>query len=475
MKKWFGMLLSSVLMISVTAACSSSGGDSSSSASPKTTTSPTSAATQPASSSADPSKISGKVRVIVAGGQLEDGIDPLTNKKTTGLKTFFSTVFRQKYPNIQVEVNVTPWENADAKMRSLLTSKDIDVLASGGFERKYQNDGLIRGIDDLLAKDTGFKPDQLYIKGLWENSVFNKTLSGVRFGLPTTLGQRMVIYDKKLFDDWGVPYLSEKPTAEEILDKAKKMTGKNPKTGQQNYGLYYTGNNLAGSLFTALTYAHNAPGFDGSLANFKTINWQLNTPNMVKVMQFFKDSAKLVNPAIVNNKGAENFGTDKNENAIYLDSNGAKVIADYKSSGKKDMINRFVPVLNIGPNGEGWVANDGVVMAKDAQNLEASWEVMKFMGGYDYQKYNYENFGNAPTLQKADFVNPDDVYLKTAMKIAEYGHTNLHDSVGEFFSSELNPAVNGFVSASASGKDQDINAFLEQLQKKAKDWSAVQK
>lgn len=421
------------------------------------------------------SNVSGKVRVIVAGGQLENGVDPISGKKTMGLKQFFDQEFSKKYPNIKIELSVAPWENADAKMRSLLISKDIDVLASGGFEHKYYAAGLLRSIDDLLAKDPAFKPANLYISGLWENSVFNKTLDGVRFGLPTTLGQRMVIYDKKLFDDWGVPYLSERPTPEEILEKAKKMTGKNPKTGEMNYGLYFAGNNLAGSLFTTLTFAFDAPGFQGDLKDHKNINWQLDTPNMAKVMNWLGEAAKLAHPAFVNNKGNENFGTDKNVNAINLEMNGAKIISDYKGSGKKDMIQRFVPTLNLGPKGEGWVANDSITMAKEPQNLEAAWEVMKFMGGYDYQKYNYEMFGNAPTLKNPDFLNPDDVYLQKALKIAEVGHTSLHDSVGEYFSSELNPAVNGFISSAATGKTPDVAAFLKQQQDKAKNWSSLLK
>jgi multiple sugar transport system substrate-binding protein len=315
----------------------------------------------------------------------------------------------------------------------------------------------------------------MYIKGLWDDSVFNKSLEGKRFGLPTTLGQRMIVYDKKLFDDWGVAYLSEHPTPEEVLDKAKQMTGKNPKTGEQNYGLWFSGNNLAGSLFTTLSYYYDAPGFEGSLEDPKKINWQLNTPNMAKLMNWLAEASKFTHPAFVNNKGAEKFGTDKNDNAIYLEYNGAKVIADYKQSHSKDMINRFVPVLNFGPNGEGWVANDGIVMAKEPQNLDAAWEVMKFMGGYDYQKYNYENFGNAPTLKNPDFLNPDDIYLQLALKIAETGHTNLHDSAGDFFSSEMNPAINGYISSAATGKAPDVSKFLGDLQDKAAKWSTLLK
>ncbi|MFP3472791.1 hypothetical protein R0J90_22310, partial [Micrococcus sp. SIMBA_144] len=79
------------------------------------------------------------------------------------------------------------------------------------------------------------------------------------------------------------------------------------------------------------------------------------------------------------------------------------------------------------PNGEGWVATDPFVMAKDAQDVEASWEVLKFLTGYEAQKHNYENFTYTPTLADADFVTDDDIYMKKAAEIAEVTSATLMD------------------------------------------------
>lgn len=420
------------------------------------------------------SSISGTVRVAYAGVQLEDGIDPLSGKTIRGFNTFFKEDFAKKYPNIKVELTSVPWADFITKLQTMLLSKSVDVLGSGGAEKQLYDQGLLMEIDDLLAKDKDFKPGELYLDATWNNSVFNKTLAGKRYGLPGALGQRMTIYDKKLFDDWGVEYLSEQPTPAEILEKAKKMTGKNPKTGEQNYGLYFDGNNLANSLFTALQYYYNAPGYEGDLTDdFKSIKWKLNSPEMKKIFEWYVEASKYCNPGFVSTQGNENFGKEKNVNAINLDINGSGIIADYKMSKKKDMIERFVPVLNLGPKGEGWIACDNIVIAKSANNIAASWEVAKYLASYDFAKYIYEDFGGAPPIKNADFIDPNDVYMKMAFDIAKVGHYNIHDSVPEFHESEILPLVSGFISKAAQNNAPDIQKMLDDLQVKAIKWSAT--
>ena len=126
----------------------------------------------------------------------------------------------------------------------------------------------------------------------------------------------MIVYDKKLFDDWGVEYLSETPTPEEVLHKAKRMTGKNPVTGEKNYGLWFQGNSLNQYTFVTLTYAYGAEGAVGSLNDLKRVRWELNKPEMKKVFEWLKEASTLAPPAFINGQGKENFGLENNNIAI---------------------------------------------------------------------------------------------------------------------------------------------------------------
>lgn len=164
-----------------------------------------------------------------------------------------------------------------------------------------------------------------------------------------------------------------------------------------------------------------------------------------------------------------------NKIAIALDYSGQNTISNYKATGDTKLLDRFEAVMNLGPKGSGWVSLDPMIMAKDAKNVEAPWEVMKFFAGYDRHKHWYNNFGNSSVLTNQDYVDPKDKFAATAKKIAGVSTPTLMDEANPFFSSEIVPAINGFVSKAASGSAPDIQTFLDDLQKRAEKWSANQK
>lgn len=421
------------------------------------------------------SDIEGKVRFSTAGWQLENGIDPITGVSTIGFEEFLEKEFYPRYPNIELEVYQEPWENAQAKQSAMLQSGDVDLIYTGGaFASQWMQQGLIMGINELIENDDDFDPS-IYLQGIWESSYSTVAFDGeTRFGLPAVLGKRVTIYDKQMFEEWGVEPLSDNPTPEEILEKAAQMTGENPVTGERNYGLWFNGNNLNASTFVALTHAYGAEGAVGSLDDLKNIEWKINTPEMVKVMEWLKEAAQYNPIEFLNAQGAENFGLESNDIAIALDTTGGATMGEYAANENKDLLDRFESVLNLGPNGEGWVAMDPIIMAKDAQDVEAAWEVMKFLAGYERQKWDYENFKSTPTLVDPDFVDTEDKYVKTALEIADISPSVLMDEANPFFSSEMVPAINGFISNAANDKAPDIEKFLDDLQKRAERWSENQ-
>ncbi|KIL40570.1 ABC transporter substrate-binding protein [Gordoniibacillus kamchatkensis] len=455
MKKTLLVSISLIMTLTI-AACSSS----------------TSVEGEPTKPIAKKSDMTGTVRVALAGWQLDNGIDAQTGAESIGLNQFLKETFNKMYPNIKLEIYQIPWENARAKQYAMLLSKDVDILYTGGaFASQWYQEGLLRNIDDLIKADSSFDPG-IYLDGIWNNSYSTKSLDKThQYGLPAILGRRMTIYDKKLFDDWGVPPLSSKATPEEIMNAAMKMTGKNPKTGEQNYGIYWSGNSLNGSTIVGLALAFGAKGAEGSLSDMKNIKWQLNSPEMVKVLEWLKKMAPYAPPGFVNGQGAESFGVAKNVIAIGLDQSGGATMSDFRVNKDKANLDRFVPAMNVGPKGETWVAVDPFVMAKDVKDQKAAWEVMKFLAGPETQKHNYKYFASTPTLKNPDFITAEDKFVKEALKIADVAHSELLDEANPFYMSDIVPAINGFVSQAAKGNAPDAKAFLDDLQKRAEAWS----
>ncbi|MFC0470402.1 ABC transporter substrate-binding protein [Halalkalibacter kiskunsagensis] len=416
------------------------------------------------------------VRVALAGWQLESGIDPITGVENMGLNEYVEKEFKPRYPNIKLELYQVPWENAQASQTAMLQSGDVDVLYTGGaFASQWQERGLLRPLDELIEGDESFDPD-MYLSGIWEGSYSTKSFDqSVHFGIPAVLGRRVTMYDTKIFNEWGVEHLSENPTPEEILEKAKQMTGENPETGEMNYGLWWDGKSLNAATFVALTHYYGVTGGEGTLNDLKNIDWDLNSPEMVKVFEWLEEAAQYAPPAFLNSQGNENFGLENNNNiAIFLDASGASTMGEVKASGNTDLLDRYGSSLNLGPNGEGWVAVDPFVMAKEPQDLDASWEVLKFMTSYETQKFAYENFTYTPTLAEADFVTDEDKYMLTAMEIAAVSQATLMDEANPFFGSEMTPIINGFISNAHNGNTPNIQSTLDDLQKRAENWSAHQ-
>ncbi|WP_130860689.1 extracellular solute-binding protein [Gracilibacillus phocaeensis] len=421
------------------------------------------------------SEIEGTVRVALAGFQLEDGIDPITAVENKGMETFIEEQFKPRYPNIEIELTQVPWENAQAKQTAMLQSGDADVLYTGGaFATQWYQQGLLRDLDDLIEEDEDFD-SSIYLTGVWENSYSVRSADGEhQFGIPAILGRRVISYDKQLFDEWGVDYLSDNPTPAEVLEKAAQMTGENPETGEMNYGLWFDGKSLNLSTFVALTHAFGATGGEGTLDDPKNIEWNLNSPEMVEVFEWLEEAAQYPPSDFLNAQGNENYGLESNNIGIFLDNDGSTVMAELRANDNEELAERYEATLNLGPDGEGWVAVDPYVMAKNAENVEASWEVLKFFTGYEAQKFNYEEYTNTPTLAEADFVSDQDIYMAKAAEIAEVSTSTLMDEANPFFGSEMAPAVNGFVSEAHNGETPDIQAYLDDLQERAERWSANQ-
>ncbi len=416
------------------------------------------------------------VRVLLAGWDLNDGLDPITAVPFKGFNSWWAENFTPNHPDIEVQINMIPWDTAQQKQQAELMAGNVDVLYTGSYVSQFYDMGLLRNIDDLLEKDTEYKPLELFPEGVWNTSYNLITGKGDRYALPAVMGQRYTIYDTKLFEDWGVEPLSDYPTTQEIIEKAKKMTGMNPVTGEQNYGAwFYLPMPVDVFTFVAWSYAGGITGGEGSIDDPANIKWQLNDEKMVKLFEDFAEVVKCTPPGFVTGTGREYFGLEENNVAIYLDHNGGSVMSTYYQTNDDTMIKRFKPAMNVGPNGEGWVAVDPIVMAANPLDVDAAWEVMKALASVERQQYHYEEFRWTPAVKDASFLNLADIYTPYALKIADAAHYTLVDEAVPFYTTEIVPLVNKYCSDVLEGKTIGIQAMLDELQAKAEAWSAAQK
>ena len=345
-------------------------------------------------------KWSGSLKVQLIGDfSMDDKTDPLSGKKVNGVAVV-KKEFERLYPGATMDFVLLGWDGYTQKTEAMLKSDGADVYQVPGIASLASQD-LLEPLASYIEKD---KFDlNLYI----DNQVEGWKAMGPNdkelqiYGLPFIGDTRFFAYDKKIFSDWGVEPLSKNPTPEEILDKAKKMTGINPKTGKQNYGVFYAGGDAADSVVNA---AEAYGGTWGTGFLFKDIQLNFNSPQMLKGLKWLNDLNAYAPKGALVKQGGEKWGTAANDIAIHIRVSPGFVNTIY-AAGVQDQYGVAQPFVNPDKKMGGMFAGSPFSIAKNSKNKDLAWEFLKFSSSDFFQKYMQDE-------QSSQFVP----VVKSAMK-----------------------------------------------------------
>jgi ABC-type glycerol-3-phosphate transport system substrate-binding protein len=202
----------------------------------------TSALTAAALAGAPPASAQDKTQVtlLTIGYPDQDTTDAVTGTVSPGIDKL-EAAFEKANPTIDLVVTNIPWgEGATGyapKTEAMIQANQsclYEMPGAAGYARR----GMLQDLQELIDKDPDFKNvwgPQLKTLQVWGPD--KKSL----YYIPNNTGERVIHWDAKLFKDWGVEPLSKNPTLDEIAQKAPKLTGTDPVTGQQTYVFYYQG------------------------------------------------------------------------------------------------------------------------------------------------------------------------------------------------------------------------------------------
>ncbi|MFD3406560.1 ABC transporter substrate-binding protein [Kribbella sp. NPDC058693] len=135
------------------------------------------------------------------------------------------TEFHAKHPNIDVQVQVTPWESYWTKLQTSVTANTgPDVFwMTMVYAKYYATGGGTAPLDDQIKKS---KLDMsAYVPAVTKAY----TVNGKVYGVPKDVNGFGLCYNKKLFDAAKVKYPDESWTWSDVVAAAQKLT--NPKQG----------------------------------------------------------------------------------------------------------------------------------------------------------------------------------------------------------------------------------------------------
>ncbi|WP_233711041.1 ABC transporter substrate-binding protein [Lederbergia citrisecunda] len=272
---------------------------------------------------------------MIGNFSMESGTDPITGDKVQGLDVL-KKEFEKNYPGAKVQFIIMPWEGYVEKTQAMLTSGEADVYQMPGIA-DFAAQGLMEPLQPLIDGDNKFDLD-IFIDNQvdgWKALGPDDTDLQI-FALPFLGDARFIAYDKLLFDQWGVEYLSDNPTMEEVMEKAKRMTGTNPKTGEQNYGVFYRGD--WSSAFTLVNLVEGQNGNWGKGFAWNEVEFAFNSPEMLTGLNWLLEMKQYAPDGIMSNQGNEKWLTKDNNIAILLNMGPGDLVKQTYAQGLEDRV-----------------------------------------------------------------------------------------------------------------------------------------
>ena len=404
---------------------------------------------------------------LIGDFKQEDFTDPVSGASLKGCH-ILEEEFEKLHEDIDLEFIYMGWDDYQKKTQSMMISGEADVYQAPGISALAEQ-GLLEPLQPYIDKD-GYDLS-VYIDGHvdgWK-TVGPEDQEVQIYGLPMIGDTRFITYDKQIFDQWGVEYLSEEPTVEEILEKAAKMTGTNPVTGEHNYGIYHKGTDGGDTVMNLNEYYGGTWG-TGNRASEMTVNF--DTESMKKAMETLVKLNTYAPDGVMANQGGGLFGTAENNIAINVRCNPA-TINNINVQGLSERYGVSRLFINKDAGMGGMFAGSPVVIAASSKVKDAAWEYLKFTGSEFFAKYFWENqrHEGLPVIKAAmefDGVK-DDANITAVLDTTQYLWTPRWVYRGTQARGILTTAVE---EVTLNGKDPAT--VLASAQKEIDEWIAAQ-
>lgn len=390
------------------------------------------------------------------------GIDPRTGGEITGVNAFLKQNGLEHITAVDI-----PGRDPNAinsKVQTMLIGGSVDVIQMSTVYPFFRQ--------NLLTDLTKY-----YVRDDWQNNyidaIFRPPLERIMYppwdpdpqiyiSSPGILNTLSLAYDAQLFEDFGVEPLDTIPDIDDMMEKLPKLTGVNPRTGKQCYGMYYDPNS---SSHIMLYYFGR--GVDlGVVDENDPSKLTFDTPRVREGIEQMIATAAYAPPGFQIGQGAENWGTEDNTVAINMSVSPTRM----QSAQDNGLVDRFVVTEGVrdGDNHTFYVSATEFAIAAEVRDIDAAWEAVKLLSGGQGQRFLYEQYQELPTWKNADWVDTDVTpYAPAFIAAAEAGRNAFFP---EFMFRTFRPWMASLISRALTGANYDLDAELADQQRKAEQW-----
>ncbi|WP_022793959.1 ABC transporter substrate-binding protein [Marinococcus halotolerans] len=368
--------------------------------------------------------------------------------------------FEEEHPNINVEVREMPPDTGEQhnQYATILSSgsDEIDVFAADVvWPAEFAQAGYALPLDRLIERDN------VDIDAHFPATIESTSYNGRQFAMPAYTDAGLLFYRKDIVDE-------PPETWEELETMAADLQGEEG----TSFGYAMQASQYEGLVTNAIEYIG---AYGGQIIN-ENQEVVVNSPEAIEGIQKMIDVTQ--SDFVPNN--ILNFQEIETENAFI---NGNTVFArnwPYLLSTSTDPEISNIPD-NVGfttlPSGSdgtasalgGWTT----MINKNSEEVEASWEFVKFMSSEQGQKIGALEGSRAPTIeslyddediQEANALFADDAFVETLQNAVPRPVTADYPEVSDIMQIELSRAAAGEITAeeAAANLERKLSAVLNE-------------
>lgn len=285
--------------------------------------------------------------------------------QTDGVKEVI-TLFNKQYPNVEIVATLIPRGEYETKLKTSLPSgTGPDVFWMNADYPDYVDANLLYDLTELIERD-----------GV-DMSVFPQftldmySIDGHYYGMPKDYDGIGLFYNKAIFDELGLEYPKDNMTWDQLLELAKKATNEN------HYG--YIVQNAGNICYQDFIYSNG-----GRISSADNIGCEINEQPAVEAIEFLHDMVykHKVSPTLMDlqeMKAVDMFCADR----AAMITAGSWSLKTFVEALGDNLGICTMPVAKtpaITTNGLAYF------ISESTDNLEASWEFVKFLATEEAQK-----------------------------------------------------------------------------------------
>jgi multiple sugar transport system substrate-binding protein len=389
-----------------------------------------------------------------------------TNPTTQEIFQMAKKNFEAKHPNITVKIDATQYDNYMTKLQTQIAAGDPpDIMQIGERDfRRYMVKGII---SDLIPYA---KQDNANLDDLNKNVMNTVMVDGKLPVIPLAPTAMAIYYNKKLFDQAGVPYPQDNWTWEDFVDTAKKLTKVQDGKTVQFGALLPTSKDWVEPL--VISRGGSYLSADGS-----TVKGFLDGPKSVEAYKWYIDLFRVAKiaptPAQTNSMaGVDLFATGK----VAMQYTGPWPLENLKKNPDMKFGVVGLPHFKDGKR-VNFMYAAGYGISSKSKHAKEAWEFIRELtfpdtpAGKEWAKWGPASFTSLAKESQQDkdpymsvFLNEMNYIQKSAFYMNPYW-----GAVGDKY---INPAIEKMILA-GTDVQQTLSDAADQIAKELKDQSAA--